>query len=402
MNNQVAEIKLAFIGSVVKDEPRYHSIAFSRAGNLFQTNLLSSLRRSCIPVSTVISSIPIQAWPSGQRLLVKRTKYLLKDDIAVSAPGFVNIQVLKQLTIGIAVFWRLLIWGWRNRKYRYRVVSTYNLSVPPGLFTLAAARLIRAKLVAYIIDVNVPGETVPRLWRFVLDYRIQRWLMPRFDGLVIVSDAIVQDFGLRVPHIRVEGAISELPPVSEVRDCDPSCFVIVSAGSLDEPNGFRVLLASFSKLEGKHYRLRIAGDGPLKSVVMAAAERDSRIEYCGYLAHSEVLRLYQSGDVLVNLRLTKSLNTKYFFPSKLIEYLASGCPVITTCTGHVEEEFGNFTFLLRDETPEGLVSAIQEVERLGKEVRLRKASLARKYVADNLTWDVQGRRIAAFIKSLCE
>ncbi len=32
----------------------------------------------------------------------------------------------------------------------------------------------------------------------------------------------------------------------------------------------------------------------------------------------------------------------------MMEYLASGVPVISTCTGHVEEEFGAFTYLLRE------------------------------------------------------
>ncbi len=30
-----------------------------------------------------------------------------------------------------------------------------------------------------------------------------------------------------------------------------------------------------------------------------------------------------------------------------MEYLASGTPVITTCTGHVEEEFADIVYLLK-------------------------------------------------------
>jgi glycosyltransferase involved in cell wall biosynthesis len=223
--------------------------------------------------------------------------------------------------------------------------------------------------------------------------------MPRFDGLVVVSDAIIRDFGLRAPHIRVEGGITESSfPASQ--HIDSTSFVIVSAGSLDEANGFRVLLAAFRDLRGDHYRLRIAGAGPLEAEVRRAAAQDSRIEYCGYLAFTDVLQLYGSADVLVNLRLTKSINTKYFFPSKLMEYMASGRPVISTCTGHVEEEFSDFTFLLREETPEGLAAAIQDVECLGKDAREQKGAMARDYVMANKTWGAQGRRVVRLIESL--
>ena len=74
-----------------------------------------------------------------------------------------------------------------------------------------------------------------------------------------------------------------------------------------------------------------------------------------------MLDLYRSADVLINVRLTQTLNTKYFFPSKLMECLASGVPVISTCPGHVAEEFGRLAYLLREETPEALAAAIRRV-----------------------------------------
>jgi glycosyltransferase involved in cell wall biosynthesis len=393
-------IALAFVGIVVPDEPQYHSVAFARSGNMFQTNLLSSIASAGIPVSTVISPIPIQSWPSGDRLLVRGTKYRLKDGTQIVSLTFVNIPLLKQLTIGFATLQRLLVWGWRNRKSTSRVVCTFNLSVPPGLFTLMAARLIGAKAIALLNDINVPGETVPSSLLFKLDYALHRWLMPRFDGLVVVSEAIVRDFGLSSPHILIEGGIAESTFVTASQPTHSSHFVVVSAGRLDETNGFRVLLKAFSSLRGEHYRLRIAGAGPLEAEVRRAADQDSRIEYCGYLPFTDVLQLYESADVLVNMRLTQSINTKYFFPSKLIEYMASGRLVISTCTGHVEEEFGKFIFLLRQETAEGLAQAIQDVERLGKHDREQKGAITRDYVMATKTWNAQGHHMVRFIESL--
>jgi glycosyltransferase involved in cell wall biosynthesis len=109
--------------------------------------------------------------------------------------------------------------------------------------------------------------------------------------------------------------------------------------------------------------------------------------------------MYESSYVLINFRMTKSRNTRYFFPSKMMEYLASGIPVISTATGHVESEFGNFVYLLRDETPEGLCALIQRVASLGPEERIKTGEMAREYMNTNKTWEAQTRKLAAFIRA---
>jgi glycosyltransferase involved in cell wall biosynthesis len=100
------------------------------------------------------------------------------------------------------------------------------------------------------------------------------------------------------------------------------------------------------------------------------------------------------------MRLTKAIRTKYFFPSKLMEFLASGTPVISTCPGHVEEEFGDFLFPLKNETPEGLAAAIRHAETAAWETRREMGQRARAFMLANKTWRVQTARISALLGSL--
>jgi glycosyltransferase involved in cell wall biosynthesis len=163
-----------------------------------------------------------------------------------------------------------------------------------------------------------------------------------------------------------------------------------------------VMLRAISRLSGKQYRFVFAGDGPLANDVRAAAGKDPRIEYLGYLKLSQVLSIYRQADMLINMRLTKAIRTRYFFPSKMMEFLASGTPVLSTCTGHVEEEFGSFVFLLRDESPAGLATAIQQAEAVGPAARARMGRKARAYMLANKTWNVQAWRLASFLRTLAE
>jgi glycosyltransferase involved in cell wall biosynthesis len=224
-------------------------------------------------------------------------------------------------------------------------------------------------------------------------------LIPRFDGVVAVSDEILK-LVAGVPGIRMEGGVAPEVFAMGTHRPERETFVLAAAGSLDEANGILVILEAFRLLPELRFRLRIAGSGPLDSVVRLAAQLDERIEYLGFLSFADVLDVYSNADVLLNIRPTRALNTRYFFPSKLMEYLASGTPVITTCTGHVEQEFRDFVWLVREETPAELASLIRIVADEPAAARQRKAEQARKYMSENKTWAVQAARVAAFLSNL--
>jgi len=396
------EVALLYVGSIVPEKPVFQTAAFSRAGQIYQREMLEGLRRAGLPASEIVSIIPIPSYPGSDRLWIGACREEIIEDTEVRLLPFLNVSPVKQIMIGFMTVIELIRWGWRNRRAPSRVVFTYNLTVPPGLFTLIGAKLIGAKTVAALCDIDVPGQTVPLslLWR--LNYWMQCKLIPHFDGHVVAADAIADDFLANRPYVRVEGGIAE-QRASCTRDRINSerppnhSFRIGFAGRVDETNGIPALLEAFSLLEGDQYRLCVAGAGPLADQVRDAASKDSRIEYKGLIPLDQVLALYSSSNVLINMRMTGHRNTRYFFPSKMIEYLASGTPVISTCTGHIEKEFGEFVYLLHDETPKGLAAAIRQAATLDPEVRAKTGQRAQEYMTTHKTWNSQSRRVAQYL-----
>jgi glycosyltransferase involved in cell wall biosynthesis len=401
-------VALAFVGCIAPDEPQFHTPAFSRAGQMYQHEVLLGLKRAGLPASAIISVMPIPSRRHAKtgRLWIGGRSADLAEGLSIKFVPFINVTPFKQIGVGIATVFELLRWGWRNRLAGFRVVYCYNLSVPPGLCILMGAWLIRARAIVSLCDIDVPGETVPRSLYWKLDYWMQRRLIPHFDGHVVASDAIAHDFLNGKPRLRLEGGIRKemLEQTNRRTGAAPMIdkgqpFVIVAAGQLNEINGLSVLLEAFSLLPGDRFRLRIAGSGPLEGKVHTAAAKDARIEFLGLLPFEGVLEIYNSANVLINMRMTKSGNTKYFFPSKMMEYLASGVPVISTGTGHVEKEFGTFTYLLKEETPQGLAQLIQHVADLDPEERRRTGERARTYMFTHKTWETQTEKLAEFIRS---
>ena len=392
----------AFLGTLVPDTSEFHNPAFSRAGQMAQQNLLLGMKHAGMPFSTILVAEPMPSFPRGRRLWARGGRALLPEGMQVTFLRFINIVPLKHLSVGLATLWHILLWAWHTRGATQRLVYTYNLSFPPALFTWLGARLIGAKAVAMVYDIEIPRQTVPWSIGRAIDLWLHRLLMPRFDGLILIAAAIAEDFAPGKPYLCVEGgirpeslALAASAPTAR-QQSDP--FTVVSAGSLDEANGFLVLLEAFTRLPGNGYRLQIAGRGPLEPQIRAAAAKDPRIEYLGFLSFEEVQTLYRSADVLINMRLTQTIDTRYFFPSKLMEYLASAVPVISTCTGAVEKEFGSFVHLLREEAPESLADAICKVAALDPSTRADMGRRAQQYMITHKTWDAQARRIIQYLR----
>ena len=183
-------VELAYVGSVVPDTDEFRNEAFNRAGNMFQENLLAGLTACGMRPSMVLSVTPMAAFPHSRRLRAPGGVAELESGLRVALLSFPNVVFLKQLLLGVNVFFHLLWWRWQRRQ-RPLIVYTFNLSVPPALFTLLGACCIGARAVASVNDVNIPGATVPRTWQWRLDFLLHRFLLPRFDALVAVSDAMV-------------------------------------------------------------------------------------------------------------------------------------------------------------------------------------------------------------------
>jgi hypothetical protein len=187
--DQPNDIAMAFVGTLVPENAGFRNAAFSWGGHIFQKGMVLGLSKLGF-TPFIISSAPIPSYPKERKLWINGGSARLSEGPAIKILPTINVTPIKQLFAGLASMLEIAKWGWRKRSARSRVVYTYNLSMPPGLFTLVGARLARAKAVAWICDINMPGGFVPDTLPFRVDYWIQRKLIPHFDGHLVVTDGI--------------------------------------------------------------------------------------------------------------------------------------------------------------------------------------------------------------------
>lgn len=395
---------VAYISLLVPATAEYDNPALHRTGNSFMLNFLRQLS-TAFPDTTSLSAAPVPSFPGHRQLWFSGSTQPLGDGLTTTLVPFINITPLKQLMIGAGICVRLIKWA-GSRVGGNKLVFLYNTTVPHVAFVLLASRATKTPVVAFIGDVNVPGQTAPKSAWHRVDFWLQKRLIRRLDGFIVVADRIAGDFAPNRRFLRLDAALDRDVVaitgglLAEASQAQPTTTTIVHSGGLVEHNGTTDILKAFALIPDPSLRLRIAGRGPLSDAVVAAAANDPRIEFLGYLPYDQLLAVHAAADVLISFRVTKGVETGYAFPSKTMEYLCSGVPVITTRTGHMESEYSDYCYLVDHESAAGLAETIQRVLQEPPGERRRRALAAREYVVATKTWDAQGARVRLYLESV--
>jgi glycosyltransferase involved in cell wall biosynthesis len=127
-------------------------------------------------------------------------------------------------------------------------------------------------------------------------------------------------------------------------------FTAGYVGRLAQEKGVDTLLEALPLMDDAEARLLIAGDGPERNSLVAAAQRnglENRITWAGYVPHDAVAETYRAMDVLVVPSRTVP-SWKEQFGRVVVEALACGVPVIASDSGElpnlVEQTGGGWLF----------------------------------------------------------
>ena len=151
------------------------------------------------------------------------------------------------------------------------------------------------------------------------------------------------------------------------------------------------------KISNPNYRLIICGSGTLTPMIIDVSKKDPRIIYKGTLPREEVLALQKKSTLLVNPRKPNGGITRYSFPSKTVEYLSSGTPMIGYKLEGIPSEYYNYYYTIDDLSEETLVATIENVMSLPQSVLDEKARDAFEFIDNNKTAEKQVKRILDFI-----
>lgn len=159
-------------------------------------------------------------------------------------------------------------------------------------------------------------------------------LTPCVDSFVVLTEAMQEKLGVGIrPCAVVEGIVeADIFERNDkeklaVQDSGEEKYVVYT-GKTNVRFGVKKLVDAFMTIEDPRLRLVLCGKGDCDDHIAQMAKQDSRIMAMGQVPHEVAVRWILRASVLVNPRENGEEYTKYSFPSKTIEYLASGNPVV--------------------------------------------------------------------------
>lgn len=224
----------------------------------------------------------------------------------------------------------------------------------------------------------------------------------RYDGFVFLTDAVSARLNPRGrPVLVMEGMVDECMHARHNIPAEKHAEkVVLYAGMLHAIYGVTALTDAFSRVADPEARLVLYGAGDAVDAVKAAAAADPRIGYRGVAPRETVLREEIRATLLVNPRPSDAEYTKYSFPSKNLEYMASGTPLLTTRLPGMPADYLPHVYAFSGETAPEMADTLSAVLALPRETLHEKGLAAKAFVLAHKNNRAQSLRILQFLKEL--
>lgn len=157
------------------------------------------------------------------------------------------------------------------------------------------------------------------------------------DGSIALTKPLVMAYDLLdKPHTEIEGIAS-----LETKNIKPClCSYIYFAGALYERYGVKDLLRAYIKAK-PNYDLYVAGHGPLAKDFIEASKSNERIHFLGQISAAQNASMENGAALLVNPRRNDQKLDLESIPSKMLEYLTTESPILSTPNPFLQDDYPN-------------------------------------------------------------
>jgi glycosyltransferase involved in cell wall biosynthesis len=130
------------------------------------------------------------------------------------------------------------------------------------------------------------------------------------------------------------------------------------------------------------------------------AEEYDNVKYMGMAPNSAIVEAEIKATLLVNPRPVGEDYTKYSFPSKNMEYMASGTPTLTTKLPGMPADHLSHVYLIEDESADGIAAVLRELLSKSREELFEKGKHAKEFILQEKNHVKQAQKLLDMIATL--
>lgn len=348
----------------------------------------------------VLSSLPIS--PNGHTRKIWNIKTDRWHGVSFNYVFTLNIPIIKNLIVFILTFSKVLFWRFKNLKEDKIVISDIlNISVFWSAFL--ACKITNQPIAVIITDLPVHMVSDSRNLSFFkrVYLKLGSFIIKHVDYYIGLTEQMnVEVNPLGKPFLVMEGLVdSEIIYKENIATTKKAKRILLYAGGIYEKYGVKNLIEAFMGLKAEDTELHIYGSGDLEKEMPNYCTLDKRVLYFGVVSNSIVVKRLEDATILINPRPTTEEFTKFSFPSKNMEYMVSGTPLLTTVLPGMPKEYHEYVYLLEDESLEGFRNTIQEILSKSSTELNAFGKKSKDFVLNNKSNVIQAKRIINFLNS---
>ncbi len=310
--------------------------------------------------------------------------------------AFLNLPVLRNISVFLSIFISLLF-----KKYHTSdVILCDALNISASAAVVCASKIRGLKTCAIVTDVPSHRATTepPRLYE-----KINLYYMKRFKGYLLLTEEMDKVVNPRhMPHIVMEGLCdAHMKTLDNDLKKKYNKKVCIYAGMTMKMYGIAMLVQGFLDARVDDAELHIYGSGDYDDELKTISrEHGDLIQYKGIAPNEQIVAEEMKAWLLINPRPTDEDFTKFSFPSKNMEYMASGTPILTTRLPGMPKEYEAYCFFIEEENARGVRQALERVFSNSLPTLHEFGDRAKRFVLAEKNNVVQANKVKSFLESL--
>lgn len=349
-----------------------------------------------------VNVISISARPVSASTTKKRNFQFFSEkenDIKYIYPAFINGKILRFLTNFFSTFINT-VKVLKNVNNKKAILICDPLSVEISRAARLAGGLFGIKSIAIVTDIPNYATGMKQHEYGKLRYRLQHIYedmcfeeTKKYDGYILLTDSMNEIVNKRKKvSIVIEGSVDyKLKEEKELAKREPK--IVLYAGGIYEKYGVKNLVEAFQSCNMSGYELHLYGEGTYVDELKEICRANPNIKYKGCVLNTKLVEIESKATLLVNPRFSDEEYTKYSFPSKTLEYMSSGTPVLSTRLSGIPKEYEDYIFYFDGEDVGQMSSILETILSMSSKKLNEKGKRAQTFVFDRKSNIEQGKRI---------
>lgn len=219
----------------------------------------------------------------------------------------------------------------------------------------------------------------------------------QFNYVVTLADFNPNHFRSGVKHITIRGGINFEYFKHITIPQKASTIKIMFAGSLNHVTGIDTLLRAVELVKSPKAEFYISGRGELQEDVKKMSNSVQNLHYLGFLSEKEYFSQLNEIHIFLNPRNMELGENHNNFPSKVMEYLATGRIIISTKFSGYEDFLNEIIFYEGNEydLAECIEKVVCDYTRLAQKYYRHNRQKAIEY-----DWNAQAKKIFDFVSQV--